>query len=154
MKLEDGTIKNRIGKAVDRCQAQIDFYERVKRTDRICSRVSQVGAFIITTSIPVVMLLALPASWSRELVQATLAVIAAILIGLHGIYHWTENYIRNAYTAEVLKSEKFKFETRSSEEYAANLDDEIALRNFVARIEGIAGNELSEWRSLLQQKTE
>lgn len=154
MEREDDTIEKRTKKALERCQEHIKFYERVKRSDRTFSRVSQVGAFIITTSLPVVTLLKLPTPWSMELVQATLAVIAALLLGLHGIYHWTENYIRNASTSESLKSEKFKFETRSSDEYAVDLDDEAALRNFVARIEGITSHELSEWRSLWQKKTE
>jgi hypothetical protein len=44
-----------------------------------------------------------------------------------------------------------KFNTRTSEKYMADLDDQKALSNFVTCIESLSMNEISEWRALQLQ---
>lgn len=59
-----------------------------------------------------------------------------------------ENYARMSYFSEALKSEKFKFETRTTEDYGRTLDDYEVLNNFVKKIDVIKKSEMSEWRAL------
>jgi hypothetical protein len=71
---------------------------------------------------------------------------------VNGIFHWREDAIRFASTREALKSERFKFLTRTTEDYQTSLDDQEALNHFMARIEGVALHEVAEWQQIRQVK--
>jgi uncharacterized protein DUF4231 len=71
-----------------------------------------------------------------------------VLASISAFFHWRESWIRRSETAEALKSEKAKYETRTSSNYAVTLSDQQALENFVLKIEFITSNEVSQWRAL------
>ena len=73
------------------------------------------------------------------------AAIASVLAAVIGLWGWQENWVRFAATAEALKSELVRFQTRTGEAYGFGLDEETVLDNFVARIEGLASGELAAW---------
>lgn len=134
--------------ALKRCNEQIKWYEDHASHARILYRAFQSAVVILGGLTPVLAL------WSEEVsrgVQALPAALAAIVAGISGFWRWQENWIRFGYTAEALKSELVKFETRATEAYRASLNEEQALENFVIRIEDLAIGEVSEWRTRLSQ---
>ena len=78
--------------------------------------------------------------------------MAAMAAALNGAFRPRDNYIRSAYAAETLKSEKFKYETRTTKEYGRTIDEYQALENFVTRIEALMASEVSDWRALAEQE--
>jgi len=86
-----------------------------------------------------------------DTVQALPAALVTMIVGLGGIFQWKENYLRFAYTSQALKSEKIRFETRTSKGYRSQLKDETALDHFVTRVDKITMGEVGEWRTLMQE---
>jgi len=58
--------------------------------------------------------------WSDlpEVLKALPAALAAIAAGVVGVFQWRESYPRFAFVCEALKSERLKFETRTTAEYS------------------------------------
>ena len=135
--------------ALDDCQVMITWYEKNKRTVRTLFYISQVCIIVLSALTPILIL------WSDlpKPVQALPAAIASICAALNAVFRWRENWVLRAHTSEALKRELLKFKTRTSEEYRADLDDQQALANFVARVESLTMSELSEWRGLQTQQT-
>lgn len=126
--------------ALKRCADQIGWYERHAGRARFLYRTFQSAVVILAGLTPV---LALWEFFDRyDVLPAAIASVLAAVIGLWG---WQENWVRFAATAEALKSELVKLQTRTGEAYGASLDEETVLDNFVARIEGLASGELAAW---------
>ena len=125
----------------------ITWYEKVKRQHRVAYQISQVAAVVLSGLTPVLIL------WSDlpKPIQALPAALAAIAAGLNGIFQWKEGYVRFAYTGEALKSELLKFKTQTTKDYRASLEEQRALENFVARVEFLLLNEVSDWRAQMQE---
>jgi hypothetical protein len=136
--------------AIKRCQENIDWYEKAKTRHMFAYQFFQVSALVLSGLTPVLIL------WTGlpELFKALPAALAAIATGLLGIFQWKDSYIRFGYTSEALKSERVKFETRTTKLYGAELDDHEVLNNFITRIENLVMSETSDWRSQLQKAGE
>jgi uncharacterized protein DUF4231 len=80
--------------------------------------------------------------------QALPAALAALAAGVNAVFHSREDAIRLRITRELLKSEKAKFETRTSPGYGTDLPDATALDHFVCRIEELTINEVLTWGTL------
>src|SRR5262249_16626572 len=80
-------------------------------------------------------------------VQAIPPAIAALCAALIAAYHWREDWVRYTVTAEALRSEKYKYSTRTTSHYALGLSDAVALDNFMGRIEAVAASEVADWRN-------
>ncbi len=143
MNLDEQTTISPHQRALERCEDQIKWYSWAKRRQRILYQTFQFTAIVLSGLTPVLIL------WSDlpKTLQALPAAVAAIASGLIGIFQWKENYSRFGYSAEALKSEKIKFETRTTRRYGAKLDDYEALENFVTRIEALIMDEVTDWRS-------
>ena len=142
-----GDLAARRAKALERCAQQVEWYERHARIASRSFTVFQAAAIVLGALTPVLILVTnLP-----KAVQALPAALASIAAGLVAMFRWLENRTRFSYTAEALKSERLKFETRTTPSYATSLADERALENFVARIEEISLREVAEWRSQLAE---
>ena len=76
--------------------------------------------------------------------QALPAALASVSAALVGIYGWQDNKARFAFTAEALKSEKIKYETRTASTAATRRGRCTASSG---RIEAIAMAETAEWRN-------
>jgi hypothetical protein len=70
--------------------------------------------------------------------------MASVVAAIIGLWGWQENWVRFAATAETLKSELVKFDTRTGP-YSSSLNEEMVLDSFVARIESLASNEVAAW---------
>lgn len=55
------------------------------------------------------------------------------------------------HVCEALKSERLKFETRTTAMYRPSLDEQQALSNYVARMEALVKDEVTYWRAQLQK---
>jgi hypothetical protein len=147
-------------RAIARCDDQIDWYERQKRTKRWLYWFFQNAVIVLTALTPILILWAnVPEVESRgwplldehkpsALLTALPAALAAMLAAIMSSYQWREQWTRFGFTAEMLKSEKVKFETRTTADYSGNEED--ALSNFVTRIEALISAEVGDWRALFK----
>ena len=133
--------------ALDRCEKLIDWYDKTKRLQRIAYQGFEVAAIVLSGLTPILIL------WSNlcEVLQALPAALAGIAIGLLGIFQWRANYVRFGYVCEALKSEKLKFETRTTADYDTKLDEHKALGHFVTRMEALVMSEVTDWRGQMQK---
>lgn len=146
-KPKDGNRGSEYDQALTYCQKLIGWYETHKKRQRYAYWVSQIVTVILSGITPILILVGnIPAIW-----QAIPPAIVTINIGLSGVFQWKENYLRFAYTSQALKSEKIRFETRSSKEYDRKMDAADALDRFVTRVDIIAMGEMEEWRTLMQE---
>ena len=67
-------------------------------------------------------------------VRAAWTAIAAIAIGINSLYQNHQNFVRSAVTLQVLRAERFLFDTRTGP-YRAK-DDEDALDHFTRKLKG------------------
>lgn len=135
-------------KALQRCQDEIRWYENVKRRQRLAHYALQASVIVLSGMTPLLILIdQLP-----KPLQALPAALAGMLAAINGVFHISENYARFAYTSEALKSERFRFETRTTRDYAAEVDDYKALDRFVSRIEELIMSDVSDWRQRIQKK--
>ena len=145
------TAEQRKG-ALQRCEKMIGWYEqqltRARRAYRLFGT-----ATILLSSITPILILWQPFGPTNLIAQATPAALAALFAALLTNYRWREDWVRYAVAAETLRSEKTKFETRTTQDYALSLPDAVAFDNFVFRMESLAISEVSEWRNQLVQKT-
>jgi len=147
MNASDGTLNPRREEAVRRCQEMIGWYETAKRTHRILYQTFQTLAVILSGLTPILILWdALP-----KAVQALPAALAAVFTAILGIFQWRETYTRFAYTAEALKSELVKYQTRTTAAYNPGVGGQQALDNFVAQVELLLMNEVTGWQALMQR---
>jgi hypothetical protein len=126
--------------ALERCYDQIRWYTKYGVWAGVLYRTFQTSAVLLGAITPVLIL------WTELslVLQALPAALASVSAALVGVYGWQENKARFSYTAEALKSEQVKFETRTG---VYRGDPARALSRFVARIEAIAMAETSEWRN-------
>jgi len=75
--------------------------------------------------------------------------LAAIAVGLVGVFQWQQNWVRFASTSEALKSELIRFETRTSPAYRPEVTDDVAIDNFVQAVEALVLSETSGWHTQL-----
>lgn len=138
------------GLALARCDELIAWYTKEGRRQRLAFQTFQVAAILLSGITPILILL-LPDTLDAW--AALPAALAAIAIGLVGIFQWKENYVRFAYTSEAIKSERNKFVTRTTRDYDLKLDQHAALGHFVTRVEALVMNEVTDWRGLMQEAT-
>ena len=88
-----------------------------------------------------------------KFIQALPAALVSIAVGMIAVFKWRENWALRAFTAEALKRELMKFQSRSSKKYHSTLDDQEALDNFVEVIDVLTMNEVSEWKNIQFQSS-
>jgi hypothetical protein len=130
--------------ALKRCNEQIAWYTNSARWMRWCHYGSQAAVIILTATVP---LLALSPHESNVL-QACLAALAAILVSMSNLFQWHNKWMARAFTGEVLKSERVRFETGAGDPYVSSKSADEAARAFLLKVEDIAANELTEWKKL------
>ena len=148
MDLPGASTNPRYQMAPKRCAEQIGWYERHAGRARLLYRTFQSAVVVLAGLTPVLAL----GEKGPELVQVLPAALASVFAAIVGLWSWQENWVRFAATAEALKSELVKFQTRTGEAYAVSLDEETVLNNFVVRIEGLASGELAAWGARQSQR--
>ena len=147
---EDDFLKRR-EKALKRYEDQIQWYERTKRSHRLTLQSLQVCIIVFSGLTP--LLLLIPGDFPKA-IAALPAAAAGMLTAIVATFRVQDNYVRFAYTVEMLRSEKFKFETRSTKDYGVNVDDQQSLERFVSRMEELIINEVTDWRQTTIKKDE
>jgi hypothetical protein len=154
------TVQERIEAAIRRCHYNISWYKSREHWSRDLYKLSQ-GMIILLGPISVVLAyLEFPnesssdaslGSWisisdTNDLLSVVPAVLASVLAALSGLFHWRDNWHRFGLTSETLKSELYKFQTRTDNYSLAKCpDDERALEVFMKTIEKIVMDETRQW---------
>jgi hypothetical protein len=140
---QTSTYQSRRQAALQRCEQQISWYERHSNREWRLFVVFQSAAIALAAATPVLIL------WSSlsKVAQALPAACASVAAALVGTFGWLQNKARFASTAEALKSERVRFDTRTPPRYGPEVTEEAALAAFVNRIEEIAMTEVGEWRA-------
>jgi hypothetical protein len=146
----ENNILKRREKALKRYDDEIQWYERGKRNQRRAFQLFQVCIIVFSGLTPLLILI----DGFPKPLQALPAAAAGMLAGILATFRLQDNYTRFAYTLEMLKSEKFRFETRSTKDYGVNVDDQKALERFVHRMEELIINEVADWRQTTIKKDE
>ncbi len=146
----DAEFQEREQKALARYRAEIEWYGQRKQSHRRTYQILQVCVIVFSSLTPILILIEpLP-----KALQALPAALAAILTAVLATFRFQDNYVRFGYTLELLKSESFKYETRSTREYAPGADNQQALEHFIARMEDIIMTEVADWRQAAARKAE
>jgi len=135
--------------AIETCEKHIDWFANHKKQARLLHHSSQVAVIAFGALTPVLIMISESVSPPiPKWLQALPAAIASIVAGLNAVFHPRENWVSRAVALEALKSELFKFKTRTSEFYSPEIDQQEVLDNFVQRIDRINQEELGNWRGL------
>ncbi len=146
----DTELQVRQQQAIQRYRDEIEWYGRVKQSHRGTYQILQVCVIVFSSLTPILILIEqLP-----KALQALPAALAAILTAVLATFRYQDNYVRFGYTLELLKSELFKYETRSTREYEPSADKQKALEHFIARMEDIIMTEVADWRQAATRKAE
>ena len=147
---QEDSLPTRREKALQRYQDEIEWYERVKTRQRRLHYLLQVSIIVFSGLTPLLILI----DGTPKVLQALPAAVAGMLTALNATFRAHENYARFAFVLEALKSEKFKFETRSTQDYGVNVDEQAALERLVGRMEELLINEVTDWRQVVTKKEE
>jgi hypothetical protein len=153
--LADGDTPRSV--ALKRCDDQINWYTWAMNDSSTKHNLSQVSAIFLGGITPVLVVLQVIFEQQRNLLTVLIALfpaLAAIITGLNTAFVWKDNYIRFAYTTEALKSEKIKYQTRTTRTYGPPLTEQQALSNFVRRTETITLQETIDWKSRVKETIE
>lgn len=133
----------RFDAAMKRYNHILYWYDSIKNRNRTYFYIFQSAAIVLAAMTPVLILV----NGSPRWVQAFPAAAASIASALLGTFHWRENFLRFANTAEALRSEKVRYDARVGSLYGGSVDDSQAFDTFVQRMEDIVSSETSEWRT-------
>jgi hypothetical protein len=141
------TIQNEVsGKSnpiQDRYDTLIKFYEGDRKKKGKQAFQLQISTIVLSGLTPILILCDIP-----KPLQALPSALAGVSAALYGTLRPRDSYVRVTYVLEALKSEKFKFETRTTQDYSRDLDDYRVLENFVIKMESLVASEISSWRTL------
>ena len=121
----------------------LHWYDFIKNRNRTYFYVFQSAAIVLAAMTPVLILVSGTPKW----IQAFPAAAASIASALLGTFHWRENFLRFANTAEALRSEKVRYDARVGSLYGGSVDDAKAFDTFVQRMEDLISSETVEWRT-------
>src|SRR5207248_6649087 len=83
-----------------------------------------------------------PLNW----LQLFFPALAAVAAGLSHIFRWREEAVRSTTLAESIRSQFWRFQTRSGE-FGAGLSDEQALDRLVVRVDDLNLQSVARWSS-------
>jgi len=125
-------LDKQIGWYDDKSMWNQKWYTRLKRVE-----------LILSALIPV----AVPFTTEYGLIKIIIAIagsVIAIITGIHGLYNFHENWIQYRSTCEILKREKYMYQTRSGI-YSEAADP---FRLLVERAENIISHENINWTQI------
>ena len=125
-------------RALDECQALIDWYRRNLGRQRTFYRTTQVLTIVLGALTPVFLL-----AQVHDIFPAITSAIATAAAGVSGVFHWQRNYVRFVNCEQSLSDEKLAFETRTGRYRGKSEDD--ALDMFTATITQVRRKDTDEW---------
>lgn len=149
---ERSELRDRRETALRACDDQIRFFQGAARRAHWLYAGSQVVTIVISAAIPVVLLADtnrlpgwLMADMSAQTFAALLSALVAIATGLAGTFHWNDQWVRYAFFAQQLVSERARFSTGSGD-YGKAQSEVAAIDAFVTRTEDLRMAEAGQWR--------
>lgn len=141
-------FKRREQKALEHYDFLVKWYDDHKKRNKVAYWISYTVSISFSGLTPILVL------WSNlpEPIKALPAALAAISVGLNGIFQFHEYYRLFAWASLQFTQEKSKYLSRASEKYNDQVDDEVALSNFIQGIDDIIQIETSTWLNLGQKK--
>jgi hypothetical protein len=125
--------------------ASYRWYVIASKRSRRAHRIADVGAVLISASIPVVVVIApgLPA------ITAVLGAVLVVIAGVRAIYHWSENYLRFSRAREEVEEQRRLFHV-----WAAPYDDPATRdEELVKAITRIEQAEMGQWTQVAVGRT-
>jgi len=134
--------------ALDRVQQLIvDAQERAAKASRnyFTLQCVTIGLAAIT---PCLIILAKenPTNGPLNWLQLFFPAIAAIAAGVSHVFRWREDAVRNTGLAESIRSQLWRYQTRSGE-FGGGLTDEQALDRLVVRVDDLNQQSVARWSS-------
>jgi hypothetical protein len=85
-----------------------------------------------------------PANWLLNWMQLFFPALAAVAAGIGHIFRWREDAVRVTGLGEAIRSQLWRYQTRSGE-FASPLDDERALDKLVVQVDGLNLQSVARW---------
>lgn len=141
-------FRSRQQSALNRCQKLIDHYDKLRSYNRVLNQGCLIITIVFSGLTPILIL------WTElpKPLQALPAALASTAAVSNSIFNFRDKYVIFADTSEALKSERAKFETRTTKEYGTDLTDQKALDNFVNCVESLVIKERDRWRIIMQEE--
>lgn len=134
---------------------QMNWYDRKSSQQQKRFKRYRAIEIILGALIPFLLSFSLPFKIGDQPMDAINIIVGAIgvaivvLGGMLGLHKYEENYLQYRRYAEMLKSEKYLYQTRS---YPYNAKNRFKL--FVSRVEKLLGEEQEVWQQAQRKKTE
>jgi hypothetical protein len=128
-----------------RVDDQIQWHDATSGWNQRWYKRVQIATILLAALVPFVAVFeAVPSapSWLYKCVVGLLGVAAAVAAGIAGVYRFQERWIDYRMTAETLRSEKFRFETR-----VAPYDGGDSFSKFVENVEAILAGQNERWHA-------
>ncbi|MET7879835.1 DUF4231 domain-containing protein [Micromonospora profundi] len=139
------TVPKQDSYAVGIADASHRWYVIASKRSRRAHRVADVGAVVISASIPVAAVIApgLPA------LTAVLGSVLVVIAGVRAIYHWSENYLRFSRAREEVEEQRRLFHVLAAPyDDPATRDEEL-----VKAITRIEQAEMGQWTQVAVGRT-
>ncbi len=131
------------GRAVQRCDELIAWYESQKKVQRILDTVLQVAIIVAAGATALAASLELDARYRWVVVLP--AVTTTIAAGLATAFGFRRKYVNFASAAEALKWAKLRYEIRAER----RTEGDPQLEDFVRTMENIVAAEIGQWSETL-----
>jgi hypothetical protein len=137
-----------------RLENQMVWYDQKSMWSQNWHKSLKVGEIGIAASIPfwvgAMELVGEASIWSSvfKVIVALLGVLIAIASGVHGIYKFQENWMAYRTTCEMLKHEKYFYETGCGP--YRGVTDKLCL--LVQRVEMLISQENTNWRQYMEEE--
>lgn len=133
-----------------RVDNQIDWYSNKSSINKSGFRLLRILEIVMALTIPFLSNLITPETLSLTHIVSLLGILIVLITGLISLFRLQENWIDYRAIAELIKSEKYLYITRS-EPYI----NEGAFNLFVERIETLISGENSKWvQEIKKEKSE
>jgi hypothetical protein len=132
-----------------RLQEQIDWHSKKARHNKRRYRISEIIILFVAAIIPLINVLGF-ADQQTRIVSSVLGATIAIVTGLTQLEKYQENWIIYRTTTELLKKEKYFYESEVGE--YSDLDESKRKKLLVERVESMVSSETSKYFSVHQPK--
>jgi hypothetical protein len=129
----------------DRVDDQIDWHDRKSQWNQRCFKRLQLAIIVSGALIPLISIVNTGLEYTQKIAVAVLGVAVAIATGILTLYRFQEVWIDYRLTAESLRSEKFRFQTKVAPYDGPNADSLL-----VHRAEAILSHQNVQWQQLQQ----
>jgi hypothetical protein len=122
-----------------------EWYRTAAVRSRKSYRSAEVGALVVSASIPVAAVI----SPKDALVPAILGAVVVVISGLRALFHWQDNYLRFSAAREAIENERRLFRTRAKP-YG---DEATRSQTLVEAVSRIESEEMATWLRISRRRS-